>query len=92
MVNDYSDSERGNLLPPLRGLLFPISRKGSFICTIPHRITYHGLPKKEFNLKLEIQTHTRSRDGFPSYKPVFHDWCNKGRGMCYPVCQMMHIK
>ena len=19
-------------------------------------------------------------------------WCNKGRGMCYPVCGMMHIK
>ena len=22
----------------------------------------------------------------------FHDWCNKGRGMCYPVCEMMHVK
>ena len=22
----------------------------------------------------------------------FNDWCNKGRGMCYPVCGMMHIK
>ena len=21
-----------------------------------------------------------------------HDWCNKGRGMCYPVYGMMHIK
>ena len=21
-----------------------------------------------------------------------HDWCNKGCGMCYPVCGMMHIK
>ena len=21
-----------------------------------------------------------------------HDWCNKGRGMCYLVCGMMHIK
>ena len=30
MVKDHSDSERGNLLPPHR-LLFPISRKGSFI-------------------------------------------------------------
>ena len=34
MVKDYSDSERGNPLPP-HGLLFPISSKGSFICTIP---------------------------------------------------------
>ena len=21
-----------------------------------------------------------------------HDWCNKGRGMCYPVWGMVHIK
>ena len=20
------------------------------------------------------------------------DWCNQGRGMCYPVCGMVHIK
>ena len=33
MVEDHSDSDRGNLLPP-HGLLFPISSKGSFICII----------------------------------------------------------
>ena len=33
MVKDHSDSERGNRLPHLQGLLFPISSKGSFICT-----------------------------------------------------------
>ena len=27
-----------------------------------------------------------------SFMPVLHDWCNKGRGMCYPVCGMVHIK
>ena len=27
-----------------------------------------------------------------SFQPVLHDWCNIGRGMCYPVCGMMHIK
>ena len=26
------------------------------------------------------------------FQPVLHDWCNKGRGMCYLVCGMMHIK
>ena len=36
MVKDHSDSYRGNPLPPHR-LLFPISSKGSFICTIPQR-------------------------------------------------------
>ena len=30
----YTDSERGNPLPPY-GLLFPFNSKGSFICTIP---------------------------------------------------------
>ena len=26
-----------------------------------------------------------------SFQPVLHDWCNNGRGMCYPVCGMEHI-
>ena len=34
MIKDHSDSEKGNPLPPHR-LLFPISSKGYFICTIP---------------------------------------------------------
>ena len=34
MVNDHSDSERGNPLPPHR-LLILISSNGSFICNIP---------------------------------------------------------
>ena len=40
MVKDHSGSERENLLPP-HGLLFPISSKGSFICTIPQDNMYH---------------------------------------------------
>ena len=27
-----------------------------------------------------------------SFQPVLHDWCNKSRGMCYPVCGTVHIK
>ena len=27
-----------------------------------------------------------------SFQPVLHDWFNKGRGMYYPVCGMVHIK
>ena len=44
MVKDHSDSERGNLLPPLYGQLISITSKGSFIC-IAHKQdnTYHGL-------------------------------------------------
>ena len=39
MVKDHLDSERGNLLPP-HGLLYPISNKGSFICTIPQPLLH----------------------------------------------------
>ena len=34
MVENNSDSERGNPLPP-HGLLFPINSNGYIICTIP---------------------------------------------------------
>ena len=27
-----------------------------------------------------------------SLQPVLHDWFNKGHGMCYSVCGMVHIK
>ena len=27
-----------------------------------------------------------------SFQPVFRDWCNKDRGMNYPVCGMVYIK
>ena len=26
------------------------------------------------------------------FQPVLHDWCNKGRGMSYPIYGMVHIK
>ena len=35
MVKDHSDSEKGNPLPPPHGLLFSITIKDSFICTVP---------------------------------------------------------
>ena len=40
MEKDYSDSKRGNPLPPLHGLLFLISGKGSFVYIIPDRIAH----------------------------------------------------
>ena len=27
-----------------------------------------------------------------SFQPVLHYWCNKGCGMCYPVCGIVYIK
>ena len=51
MVKDHSDNKRRNMLPP-HGLLFPISSKGSFICTIPQTGQY--IPVMEHWLELEI--------------------------------------
>ena len=76
MVKDHSDSEKGNPLPP-HGLLFPINSKGSFICTIPTDRIAHTM------------AFVTPVVGF---QPVLHIWCNKGRGMCYPVYGMMDIK
>ena len=25
------------------------------------------------------------------FQPVFYSWCNKGRGMYYHICRMVHI-
>ena len=36
--------------------------------------------------------HYKQRLSYFSFQPVFHDWCNKGCGMYYPVGGMMHIK
>ena len=27
-----------------------------------------------------------------SFQPLLHDWCNKGRGVYYSVCEMVYIK
>ena len=37
--------------------------------------------------------HLTLKHSYPiSFQPVLHNCCNKGRGMCYPVCGFMHIK
>ena len=52
----------------------------------------------KLNKKHIVKIITNDQNGFSywrsyfSFQPVLHDWCNKGCGMCYPVCGMMHIK
>ena len=45
-----------------------------------------------FNPWLTLPAIRRYRVLYFSFQPVLHDWGNKGRGMCYPVCGMVHIK
>ena len=82
MVKDHSDSKRGNQLLP-HGLLFLIISKGSFICYL--MFLYDNLWCFNYVFRLDPLSYF-------SFQPVLHDWCNKGRGTCYPVCGMMHIK
>ena len=53
---------------------------------------FHDLPPNAcFLFGLSI-LHRVNPLSYFSFQPVLHDWCNKGRGMCYPVCGMVHIK
>ena len=45
-----------------------------------------------FNPWLTLPAIRRYRVLYFSFQPVLHDWGNKGHGMCYPVCGMVHIK
>ena len=57
-------------------------------CVLVFLIRRHNLVKKTQQNPL----HGVYPLSYFSFQPVLHDWCNKGRGMCYPVCGMVHIK
>ena len=60
---------------------------------LSHLSFSEGLIESKFSLNLPHFTclfhHPLS---YFSFQPVLHDWCNKGRGMCYPACWMVHIR
>ena len=59
----------------------------------PYLVSVLGPPHKKAKLeegKKRFGRGVNPLSYFP-FQPVFHDWCNKGRGMCY-VGGMMHIK
>ena len=72
MVKGHSDSERGNPLPPLHGLIFSIRSKGSFICTnrIAH-ITAFVTPVVEHWFEREIAQWVLHEDR--SHDPSHHN-------------------
>ena len=46
------------------------------------------LPK----VMLSVSSHGVDPLSYFSFQPVLHDWCNKGCGMYYLVCGMVHTK
>ena len=53
-----------------------------------HQVTTGDIVTKCFRYNL----HEVDPLSYFSFQPVLHNWCNKGSGMCYPVCGMVHIK
>ena len=75
--------------------------KQDLLVTINKQLKTHH----SFNVLISLFIHLLSPDdqgvtqlfmvdplSYFSFQPVLHNWCNKGHGMCYPVCGMMHIK
>ena len=81
MVKDHSDSERGNPLPPLNVLLFPISNKGSFYAPSQRQdSTYNGLCYTSHGALAVTRKCLKY-----TYNCYFHCYAKR-------VCGMMHIK
>ena len=102
MVKDHSDSEGGTPLLPHR-LLFPISSKGSFICTIPHMIAHtmaFVTPVMEHWLEQEIAQWVhpmKDRSDDPSHHertllPRSYISLLVVQRLCYLVCGLVYIK
>ena len=76
--------------PPNEGpIRWPIAPWANALTTELHLAP--SLSPSWFGLQSVAQKRSSPLSYF-SFQPVLHDWCNKGRGMCYPVCGMVHIK
>ena len=68
-------------------------------CQLPHTLSQQGAGRSsEVERSLMVRwvvgsiLHWVDPLNYFAFQPVLHDWCNKGCGMCYPVCGMVHIK
>ena len=85
-------------------VIWPNGSNSFFYLILPMRWTSSSLHKRGAGRSSEVERslmvrwvvgsilHGVDPLSYFSYQPVLHDWCNKGRGMCYPVCGMVHIK
>ena len=61
---------------------------------IINSVDKNGHFKRDYQLlyKKRRGLYTSEKTDNSAQQCLLHDWCNKGRGMYYPVCGMMHIK
>ena len=71
-------------MPP-HGLLFPISSKGSFICTISDRIA-HTTPVVEQWLEREIYIWSRANEC-----PLMERWERFGKWLTFPLLHWQQL-
>ena len=67
----------------------------SVLSVVGHKILYKGAGRSsevERSMGRRIDPSWVDALSYFSFQPVLHDWCNKGCGMCYPVCGMVHTK
>ena len=56
-----------------------------------NRLNEKSAARKNANRMFDSQV-SHSFSNHSLFQRVLHNLCNKGCGMCYPVCGMMHIK
>ena len=73
-----------------------IANKNIILCWVPSHVGAGRSSEVERSLMVRWVVgsilHGVDPLNYFSFQPVLHNWCNKGRGMCYPVCGMVHIK
>ena len=60
------------------------------VCGMVHTCCYSKRVAREVAQQLLVLPLSVAHHCPQSFQPVLHDWCNKGHGMCYPVCGMVH--
>ena len=75
-------------------LFLPLSSPFLIVFLTPWRAGRSSEVEHSLTVRLVVRSILHGVDplSYFSFQPVLHDWCNKGCGMCYPVCGMVHIK
>ena len=77
---------------PVSSRSCPVSSKSGSVSSKSGPVSSKSGPVSSKSGPFRRQQLVRDPLSYFSFQPVIHDWCNKGRGMCCPVCGMVHIK
>ena len=75
----------GGVMTPIHTMVPPLAPHLIFYCAPFIAMPSSWLPQ------IKVCTPFAPPPNKDSVTPLLHDWCNKGRGVYYPVCGTMHI-